>query len=142
MLRHVLWCAKWGFEVIAVVPEYLRAAISRLLKLHGVDLFLSAIAYLLLGGLHRVVIDNLGCVCITGCSVAPMCGRLQGVGRVRLERLPHPRSAAHCSDPAISAGHAHVHTREQGRVDPPAGGPAEPTHVPFRPFPASSQRLL
>ena len=69
--RHVLRSALKGIEFMAALPEHLLSASSTLRELYGIELFISAIAHLLRGGRHRVVMDNLGCVFIMGGVVPP-----------------------------------------------------------------------
>ena len=63
--------ARRGIEFMAALPQHLLAASSTLRELYGVDLAISAMAHLLRGGRHRVVMDNLGCVFIMGGVVPP-----------------------------------------------------------------------
>ena len=65
---------------MAALPRHLLAASSTLRVLYGVDLAISALAHLLRGGRHKVVMDNLGCVFIMGGVVPPFAtgGRVWG----------------------------------------------------------------
>ena len=55
-----------GIEFMAALPQHRLEASSTLRELYGVDLAISAMAHLLRGGRHKVVMDNLGCVFIMG----------------------------------------------------------------------------
>jgi hypothetical protein len=65
-LRTVRRRARRGIEFMAALPHHLLSASSTLRELYGVDLAISALAHLLRGGRHKVVMDNLGCVFIMG----------------------------------------------------------------------------
>jgi hypothetical protein len=64
--RMVRRQARRGIQFMAALPQHLLAASSTLRELYGVDLAISALAHLLRGGRHKVVMDNLGCVFIMG----------------------------------------------------------------------------
>ena len=64
--RMVRRRARRGIEFMAALPQHLLSASSTLRELYGVDLAISAMAHLLRGGCHKVVMDNLGCVFIMG----------------------------------------------------------------------------
>ncbi len=64
--RTVICSARRSIEFMAALPQHLLEASSTLRELYGVDLAISTMAHLLLGGRHKVVMDNLGCVFIMG----------------------------------------------------------------------------
>ena len=76
----VLRRARRGIAFMAALPQHLLAASSTLRELYGVDLAITALAHLLRGGRHKVVMDNLGCVFIMGGVVPPFAtgGRVWG----------------------------------------------------------------
>ena len=69
--RTVVRHARRGIEFMAALPQHLLDASSTLRELYGIDLAMSALAHLLRGGRHKVVMDNLGCVFIMGGVVPP-----------------------------------------------------------------------
>ena len=64
--RLVLRQAQRGLQFMAALPAELLEASSTLRELFGILAVVSAVAHLLVGGRHRVVMDNLGCVFIMG----------------------------------------------------------------------------
>ena len=63
--------ARRGIEYMTSFPALVRDDSSTLRELWGVLAFVTAASSLLAGGHHRVVMDNLGCVFITGGLVPP-----------------------------------------------------------------------
>ena len=64
--RTVLRQARRGLEFMAALPAELLAASSTLREMHGIVAVIEAVAHLLSGGRHRVIMDNLGAVFING----------------------------------------------------------------------------
>jgi hypothetical protein len=58
--------ARQGIQFMDALPAHLLAASSTLRELYGIATAITAVAHLLRGGRHRVVMDNLGCVFIMG----------------------------------------------------------------------------
>ena len=69
--QHVERQAKAGLQFMAALPAHLLDASSTLRELYGIATFVAAVAHLLRGGRHRVLMDNLGCVFIMGGVVPP-----------------------------------------------------------------------
>ena len=69
--QHVMRQARAGLQFMAALPAHLLAASSTLRELYGIVTFVTAVAHLLRGGRHRVLMDNLGCVFIMGGVVPP-----------------------------------------------------------------------
>ena len=69
LVAAVVRRARQGFQFMAALPHHLLVASSTLRELYGVDLVISAMAHLLWGRRHKVVMDNLGCVLIIGGGV-------------------------------------------------------------------------
>jgi hypothetical protein len=64
--RSVVRQARRGLEFMAALPSALLEASSTLREMHGIVVAVEAVAHLLAGGRHRVIMDNLGAVFING----------------------------------------------------------------------------
>ena len=99
--RAVTRRARRGIKFMAALPRYLLAASSTLRELYSVDLAISALAHLLRGGRHKVVMDNLGCVFIMGGVVLPFATGGRAWGEFVSGGSPNPdlqRLAVHLLD--------------------------------------------
>jgi hypothetical protein len=99
--RMVTRRARRGIEFMAALPQHLLDASSTMRELYGVDLAISALAHLLRGGRHKVVMDNLGCVFIMGGVVPPFATGGRAWGEFVSGGSPNPdlqRLAVHILD--------------------------------------------
>ena len=105
--RAVMRRARAGIEFMAALPSHLRSASSTLRELFGVDAAMTALAPLLRGGRHKVVMDNLGCVFIMGGVVPPFAAGGKQWGEFVSGGSPHPelqRLALHLLDLQVEHG--------------------------------------
>jgi hypothetical protein len=88
--RSVLRLARRGIKFAASFPEYMLGTSSSLRELFGIYRVLCAIAPLLSGGRHKVVMDNLGCVFIMGRVVPPFATGARQWGKFVSGGSPNP----------------------------------------------------
>ena len=113
--RMIVRHARSGLEFMAALPAHLLAASSTLRELNGIDLAISALAHLLRGGRHMVVMDNLGCVFIMGGVVPSFAtgGRAYGASSYPVAR-PIPSCSAWPSTCSISRSSTNLPSPSSG----------------------------
>ena len=96
--------ARRGIEFMTAFPPLVRDDSSALRELWGVPAFVVAAGSLLAGGHHRVVMDNLGSVFITGGAVPPFAVGGKRLGEFVSGRSPNPSPQALIVDAQIGGG--------------------------------------